>query len=409
MKRFAGPQASLWADSAYSLAASLAGRGASFLLAVVIARSLGVETFGLYVLSVALGTLVYVAADGGLIPAALAEAQGNASLAAYLRRRLLCLQILYLTISIGVGLGAASILIEGKPTDRLAAGLIVIGFGLQSAARFARFPLLAAGRLRREVSMTMSERMLTALVGIIALLITNQLLAVAVVHAAIPLLTAGIAAGHVRYPHRSVPRYSIQKVATTGLRLGATSLASQAYGRIDTVILAVFVSASVLGIYGAAYALISSALILPAALYNMALANSLQANGGADAERFYLRHLQAVALTLAIGVAAAGPLLSHLIFALEYDQQLQTLFLLLGPAFFFMARNSSLNLMAVKYGASMWLLKLTGLGLAVNVLLCLLLIPTHGLTGAAAATLITELSIFVLSQRNLRKRQDAHE
>ncbi len=191
--------------------------------------------------------------------------------------------------------------------------------------------------------------------------------------------------------------------------LAAATLVITVYYRLDLVVLARLAPADEIGQYGLAVKFLDAGVLLTAvvmAVLQPVLARSVLAPSEA-LQRVYSRAVHLMAL-LGLFVAVAGsatawrvvPALPGLA---EFDGA--------GVALTLLAPAAALILVATIVQGTLLAARLEGtvlrislVGLAVNVALIAVLIPTLSYVGAALATLLTELVLFVLSLRALRRR-----
>lgn len=169
--------------------------------------------------------------------------------------------------------------------------------------------------------------------------------------------------------------------------------------RVDTVILAAFEPAAVVGDYGAAYRLFEATLFLGwsigGAVYPV-LSRLDDRKGLATVYRGALKLAVAATLPLAVGAAVLAEPLVELLYGAEFDEA-ATALQLLAPAIALFPVTYVTSLLLVARGRQRFIAVLYGAVTAVNIALNLVLIPEFSLNGAALATSLTEALVVLFS------------
>ena len=162
----------------------------------------------------------------------------------------------------------------------------------------------------------------------------------------------------------------------------------------DLIFLRAFRGREDVGLYSAAYQLISF-LINMAAAYSLSLLPALTRADAASGERARLYHSAfgqtfSVALPIAVGGALiAGPIIAT-VFGADYARSVTPLAILVCTIPFTMSKEVDLIALVVA-GREATVMRMTAAAVAVNLALNLWLIPRHGMLGAAVSTLATEV------------------
>jgi O-antigen/teichoic acid export membrane protein len=177
------------------------------------------------------------------------------------------------------------------------------------------------------------------------------------------------------------------------LPLGAAMVITQIYFKADVLMISAFRTQAEVGIYAAAFKVIEILITIPGLFMNSILAVLMsRMERGADYQQMLQKAFELLVI-LGLGFAFGGLFLADEIMRVvggtEFVSGADALRLLLfgvssmmiGTLFstVFVANNKQLQ--ALKYGA---------LGLGINIVANLVLIPTIGITGAAIATVISE-------------------
>ena len=195
-----------------------------------------------------------------------------------------------------------------------------------------------------------------------------------------------------------------------GVVLGAAGILVTAYVRIDQVLVFVFAGSRQAGLYAAAYRILDQAQFVPGSV--MATLFPLIASAyPADLLRVR-RLLQLSAEYLSMGslgalaftIVAAKPIMV-LLFGSSFAPAASALPVLMG-AFVSISFGYLVGNMVVILGLQRRFLAYAALGLVVNLLLNVILIPPYGFQAAAWVTLLTEITVMSLSMRRVLMQLD---
>jgi O-antigen/teichoic acid export membrane protein len=161
----------------------------------------------------------------------------------------------------------------------------------------------------------------------------------------------------------------------------------------DLIFLYVFQGSETVGLYSAAYQLISF-LINMAAAYSLSLLPALTRAAATHEgrERLYrsaFAQTLAVSLPIAVGGALIAPQLIQTVFGDPYQRSGLVLTVLIGTLPFTMSKEVDLIALVVA-GRESTVMRMTAAAVLVNLTLNLILIPKYGMIGAAWSTLATE-------------------
>jgi O-antigen/teichoic acid export membrane protein len=168
----------------------------------------------------------------------------------------------------------------------------------------------------------------------------------------------------------------------------------------DLIFLRIFQSAAAVGLYAAAYTLISFLVNLGTA-YSMSLLPTLTRLRADPAEQRGLyqtaiAHVFAVGLPIAVGGAMLAPKIISMFFGDAYAAAALPLQILFWAVPVALLRDVPIVAL-MSAGREDRILKLTAAAAGVNLVLNFLLIPRYGLAGAAVATVATEAARMVFS------------
>jgi O-antigen/teichoic acid export membrane protein len=380
-----------------------------FVTIAVLAAHLGPADLGVYTFALAVVGIFRLIPNFGLVPVLTREIAQVPE-----REPVLVPNVLYLRVVLGVtayGLLAATVIVGGFDADSRDAALIA-GLALLVVVDALRAVLEVRLRLGW-VSVAELVEAAAGLGGAILLARADAGTAAFVwLWTALKLLngcilaTAALRMGRFRWRPRA---HTWAPVVRAALPLGLAGVLMALYHRLDLVLLAAFKPPADVGQYGAAFRFLDAANVLPVVVMSVlspVLSRSV-VEGAAVLRRRYARALEVlVAVALLIGIAGAfcaWRLLPRLPGFAEFDGA--------GVALSILAPAAALILLGtVVQGALIsghlqgLLLRIAALGLAVNLALNAVLIPTASYVGAAVATTATELVMLTLSMRAARAK-----
>jgi O-antigen/teichoic acid export membrane protein len=190
--------------------------------------------------------------------------------------------------------------------------------------------------------------------------------------------------------------------------LGISAILSILYFYVDTILLRFFRGEGDVGLYNAAYRLLSFAILF-SAFFSQVLLPVFSRFAHADPTRFRrvlkrsVLYMGVLSLPVTAGLAVLSEPVLRLIFPAEYGEAADCLALLgIAVAFIFVASPHVFALIAAGRQVTFTLIALCGL--VVNVLLNLTWIPSYGIEGAAWATVVTEGFVLAAAVLCVRKQ-----
>lgn len=369
-------------------------RGIAFAASAYVARYLGVEAYG----------VVQVAAAVVLWCACIADCGAGAGLGvreiAARRDELGQLAPALLTVRILVA-GALALLLAFVGLALLPAPegpiLAVSGLGLLAVGASSRWTHLGMERTRLVAVSRCASELAIALALVWLVHGPADVMKVPAIRFAGDLLAALVLLGALRRGGvRLTPRLDwnlLRPLMRRAAPLVGTGLLGLLIFNGDLVLLRVFRSSAEVGLYAAAYALVGFSSNL-ALTYGVSLLPTLtRAAGEPDRERELYRTSNAYALALGLplalgGCVLAGPLI-ELVFGEAYAPASRALQILVWAIPLGLLRNLASTVMVAR-ARETFLLRVTVAAAAANLTLNLLLIPAHGLVGAAVAAVLTE-------------------
>jgi O-antigen/teichoic acid export membrane protein len=192
---------------------------------------------------------------------------------------------------------------------------------------------------------------------------------------------------------RDADREEMKTIVKNGVHIGVASTVNMLTFRLDAVLLQVMRGPIAVAMYGIAYRFFESFLFVSWSLSNVVLPRIARSDGGRDATQPFQMALAlalAVYLPLAVGALFAAEWVVTTVFSDRYAaatpavKWLTWALVLYGIAY--LARTATIAL-----GKRSGIAQIATVGLVVNVVLNLVLIPNYGFEGAAVATFVTEV------------------
>jgi len=197
---------------------------------------------------------------------------------------------------------------------------------------------------------------------------------------------------------------SWRRTGMTSLAFGSIQIVNLLYLKFDILLLSVLSSSRVVGLYAVAYTLIGIVSNVPSAFMATVfpvLSRVTEGEASELAERASAS-LSALAGLAVAGVVVLGPALITLVSGPNYSGARIPLYLL-SVTFLFTFPALAIGTTLVAINKMYGILRISIFGLLLNAGLNLVLIPTHGAPGAASATVVSELVVFVASARNFQR------
>jgi O-antigen/teichoic acid export membrane protein len=379
----------------YKAASDLASKLSFFAIVVIAARLLPREGFGLFSLAVTLGWILSVAADFGLqlhVAREVARRPGEArAILGPLVRVRLGLTALAVATAIPV-----SMAIGGDSAPAFFS--IVAAQLLSSLVEFLNHLYRGLSRSDVESSLNLVQRLVT-LVAAMALLAWHPSLATLAIALVVP--AAATLAVSARLARRLSPA-GVERVQADGgavrrglardvAPIGAGILLSALYFRIDLFLVEWWAGLDAVAAYNAAFRLVEALRLFPAAVLAVVFPMLCRTRS--------LRPLGVVGAGLsAFGLGVAGvtwalaPWIVRGFYGEAYAEAMPALRVLaLAVPFFFL--NYALTHQLLGWDAQASYARVSAAALGANLLLNALLLPRLGLTGAAWATVATEVVV----------------
>jgi O-antigen/teichoic acid export membrane protein len=251
---------------------------------------------------------------------------------------------------------------------------------------------------------------LWAVAVVVIYLADGGVVALAVAMTVIGALTATLqayAAVRIAKPNLRPTREATIRLARVGLPVGIAGLLVLAYAKIDQVLVFAIGGSSEAGLYGAQYRIVEQAQLVPISLMTtlLPILTAAWARDRARAKR--IAWLSAEYLTVAsLGGLAVALVVSEKLTVLLYGQdfaEAAPALAVLSGAFVFICFGYLTTNMILIVGRQRLLVVVGVIGLLVNVVGNVILIPAWGFMGAAWMTLFTEAVVVLVTALILKR------
>jgi O-antigen/teichoic acid export membrane protein len=374
--------------------ADVVGKAAMLVITVVAARRLNPDPFAILAYAMATGWLLGVATDAGL---SMHLARETARHSRHSR------QFLVEVISLRAGLAFFAATITVLLTPLLVPAHWRMQFVLIMAAQLCGAVIDTIAHYFRGLQRSEIESAIHA-----AYRVTMLVLAMAVLwwsrrldHLGLAMLIPGLVAIAVSMA------VALRLSASTGtaaaldrsrfvkdvLPLGAAMLISALYFRIDVYFIQQWHGFQPVGGYNAAFRLVEALRLLPAAVMAVTFPLLVQARN-TDLLRTISSWLIAAGGLLAVACSLGAPVIVPLIYGAHYAYA-SPAFAILSLALPLFFLNYALTHQVIGWDGQRPYLAIVSLALAGNVAANVMLVPAHGIAGAAIATLLTEVIVSV--------------
>lgn len=384
-------------NASWLAAGTIVARVSGFAMAIALARTLGVEDYGLYAFAVAIGALLDPVADLGLTPfitREMARHPEDRGLALRLARVKTLTSLVVLAFACALAATTTSDVDVAVAVIAMAAVMLMDG-----AALFAFGYFQGHERMRLEGVATAGFAIVRALGAVAIAIATRELIPVLawlVAGSALQLATVGFVMAQDLRP-RIPARRSIDWRSVGAM--GLIGLFAITYLRGDSVIIGWALDHEAVGLYAAAYAVVFGLQVVPlriaTALAPM-FARTYQRDKSAFAATWQagIRLILVVALPFAVVTSILADELVSFLFGPQFESAGGALALLVwsSPVW---AANMVLTGLLRGVGHERAIAAATGAGMVLNLGLNAWAIPAYGIEAAAAVTIATEALVLI--------------
>jgi O-antigen/teichoic acid export membrane protein len=397
-------------NSIVYFASQVIGKGLYFLITVYLARTLGAQEYGKFAFAIGLVTLLSVISKFGLDLLTSRDVGERPSLAAQYFHASLTLRLALALVFISLVLLLLPLL--GKPLEvnRLIVFLAVAA-ALQSiaGAGTSLFEGLQLFTHRSVLNVCMYGFILLTVVAATYRHPDLILVGPAFILGAVAYFLVTVALGHLKVaPVRLSKDFPfVWKLFRMALPLGLTEVFIGIYYRIDTVLLSLFDTDSIVGWYDAAYTFVYVLRLLPvtAAMVLLPALSNIFPKSQERATHIYKTTVQ---LSLSFGflitffIAVNSGTIVSLVYGNAYGPSADVLRLLIWTCVI-MFSNAFQGILLIISEQRVAFFRATAIGAISNLLLNLYFIPKWGMFGAAITTILSEFFVFVACAASLRR------
>ncbi|OEU41980.1 hypothetical protein BGV40_12070 [Methanosarcina sp. Ant1] len=185
------------------------------------------------------------------------------------------------------------------------------------------------------------------------------------------------------------------------LPLALSSVFTVIYYRIDTIMLSMMVGDAAVGIYSAAYRISETFIFIPSILMTSLfplMSKSFENSNEILAFSYEksIKYLFSLALPLAVGITMLSDKIMLTIYGDSFRGSIIALQILIwATAIIFI--NYATSSFFISIHKQKFVMLFTGVGVVINVLLNIILIPKYSYSGSSMATVLTELSILLIT------------
>ena len=370
---------------------------------IVAARYLGDKGFGTFAFGFSLTGILMILVDSGINTYLIREiSRDPEKIGDYLGNAFLLKGCLFATGVLILSIMQVATALDGD------AQLVVWAIGLAMLINGYADTYMAVFRALENMSLVsllmIIQRSLFFLSGLTLLLLNYKVVPLCLAFLVVACINLLICRWQMQRRHGKNPWQIDWPVAKTlfmqSLPIGGTILFTYIYFRIDTVMLFFMRGESETGWYSAAFKLVETMVILIAGIRN-AIFPFLSRTYAAKKDRFVQiwkeasRFLLIVTLPLAGGIALLAPRMVETLYGPTFTGAglaLQVTILVLP----LLCLNDIISYLLMSADKAKLVLRIVGAGAALNVVMNMIFIPRGGYMGAAVATCLTEVVLFLI-------------
>ncbi|HAL28124.1 MAG TPA: hypothetical protein DCP25_15505 [Chloroflexi bacterium] len=385
------------ANVIWMLVSQAAGKVAAFAFVIIVARRLGVTDYGYFNFALSIVPLFLMFGAWGI---------GIIVVAEVARDRTRLSEIFSSGFVLRAGLGLIGLLLCFGITPLLVRGtnafvtVIILGFALflDEVSGFLANVFKAFERMRYLALMTVTNRVVSVLLAVVAIAFGGQLLAVSAMYLLGSLSALVFAAVTIKRrfpPIRLADRSAavMRQLLRQGLLVGAASVLNMALFRIDTVMLQAIRGPVEVGLYGIAYRFLDSFLFFAWGVTNAGLPRISRAEGRSERRRIF-ESLAALMLAFYVPLAVVGVFnadwIVSVLFSSKYAAAVPAVPWIAGASLFYAVAYLA-RVTAIVDGQRSAVVWIAAVGLIANVGANAIVIPRHGFLGAAVVTFASEV------------------
>lgn len=397
-------------NTAALVSAEVVSKALMFVFVVYLARMLGDVEFGKYSFAFAFTGIFSILTAMGLDPLFVREVAGDKRLAARYLGGFLIIRVIASLVTLILIFVSINLMHYPHDTKNVVY-LIGVYAVLNSIATLFKSLFQAFERMEYNAFIRVFDRVLLVIICLILLFkgfgLFEVALAFLLVGAVVLITSYAVSASRFVKPELKFDPVFIKSSVKAALPFMFTSVFGVIYFSIDTVMLSVMKGDAVVGWYNAPYQIIAALLFIPgmfmAAVYP--LMSQYYKTSRETLVVVYeksLKYLTLAAVPLAVGTTVLADKFIILLYGPSYTNSIEILRLLIWCGALIFLNYMFSGLLAVIYQEKirLWV---SGFCALLNVILNLLLIPHFSMTGAAVATVITQLTLLALGYHYVSK------
>jgi O-antigen/teichoic acid export membrane protein len=376
--------------------AQVAGKLASFVFVIVVARALGVREFGYFSFSISFVPLFLILGTLALDGVVVREIARDRSRVSELFASAAVIRVVLGLAGLAIAFALAPAFVAGGEAY---SALTIVGSALflDELSSLVGAVFKAYERMQYYALVVLVNRVVSTGLAVLALVLGGDLIVICLTYFAgsAGALAFGVVAMRLQFPPvhlRSATRSTITRLARLAAPLGVGGIFNTAVFRIDAVMLQAIRGPIEVGVYGVAYRFFETLLFATWALSSVALPRMARARAGAETTRTF-ELTAALVITFYLPIAVGSPFLAEWLvvklFSARYVEAADIVPALTGAALLYgIAYLARMGALALDRGAPIaWIAAAT---LVVNVSSNAFAIPRWGFHGAAWTTLATE-------------------
>ena len=205
------------------------------------------------------------------------------------------------------------------------------------------------------------------------------------------------------------PRFNLRRwrtIVAQSFSIGVIQIVNLLYLKADLIILSIISTSTNVGIYGVAYAIITFFLLIPSIFMTSllpAMTTATESDLGKIVDRA-VRYLAAAGVLVATGTLCFGAQVIRVLAGQKFAAAAVPLSILAASCVFSYL-NAALGFASVARNRHQKMIVVSLMGLAVNVMTNIVVIPTYGINGAATAYLFSEFvtlcGVYIVFRRDV--------
>jgi len=380
----------------------IAGKILQFILVIAIARYLGDVGLGKYAFVFSFVGLFTIVSDFGTGLYMVREVARDNKLAQRFFENIFWFKLL-LSVLIIVGSISLILLTSNEPDVRFAVGIAAMHLLFANLSGVVSGIFQAYEKLETVSIINFIERLVLVGIGFFALLNGHGLMMIFVAYLLSTIISFVLFSVFARRVVRFRFRIDIPFIKQSlryGMPFWLTGVFNLIYFRIDTVMLTYMAGFEVTGWYSASYRALDALYFIPGSviLVLYPVMSRLYVTRKEEVRQLYFRathFLFLLGLPISIGTMLIADKIIPLLYSTEFTESILVMQIIIWAATLIFVSSITGNLLNAIGKAKLFTLA-TGIGMVINVVLNLLLIPLYQHIGASVATIITEVIILGL-------------